>query len=136
MKIYLFAYVVALVVMAGVDFVWLAKMGDAVYRPVLGDMALPGFRLAPGIAFYLIYVVGIVYFAVAPALAGGGFVVAARNGAIFGLCAYATYDLTNQATLKNWSTTLTAIDMAWGTVLTAFSAAVACAVVSAIAGRA
>ena len=132
MKTYLIAYVVALVALVGIDFVWLGRMGDVVYRPVMGDMALSGFRIVPGIVFYLVYVMGVVYFAVAPALAGGGFLAAARNGAIFGLCAYGTYDLTNQATLKNWSTTLTLIDMGWGTLLTAVSAAIACAAASAI----
>ncbi len=136
MKSHLLAYVITLIVLVGVDFVWLSRMGDAVYRPVMGDMALSGFRAAPGVAFYLIYVVGVVYFAVAPGLAsGGGVATAALNGAIFGLCAYGTYDLTNQATLKNWSSYLSAIDMAWGTALTAVSASVACLAVAAIVGR-
>ena len=136
MKTNLIAYVVTLVVLAGIDFVWLSRMGEAVYRPIMGDMALPAFRIAPGILFYVIYVFGVVYFAIAPALAGGGASAAALNGAILGLCAYGTYDLTNQATLKNWSTTLSVIDMGWGTVLTAVSAVIAYIVVSAIVGRA
>jgi len=135
MKSYLLAYFITLVVLAGIDFVWLSRMGDAVYRPIMGDMALAGFRIAPGVAFYLIYIVGVVYFAVAPALAGGGVTTAAVNGAILGLCAYGTYDLTNQATLKNWSTYLSVVDMAWGTALTAVSAAVACLAVGAIVWR-
>lgn len=135
MKSHLLAYVITLIVLVGVDFVWLSRMGDAVYRPVMGDMALPGFRAAPGVAFYLLYVSGVVYFAVAPALAGGGVATAAFNGGIFGLCAYGTYDLTNQATLKNWSTLLSTIDMAWGTVLSAASASIACLAVAAILGR-
>jgi uncharacterized membrane protein len=135
MKAHLLAYVITLIVLVGVDFVWLGRMGDAVYRPVMGDMALPGFRLAPGVVFYLIYVAGVVYFAVAPALSGGGVATAALNGAVLGLCAYGTYDLTNQATLKNWSTYLSAIDMAWGTALTAVSASIACVAVAAIVGR-
>jgi len=136
MKTHLLAYVITLVILVGVDFVWLGRMGDAVYRPVMGDMALSGFRAVPAIVFYLIYVAGVVYFAVSPALAGAGAGAAALNGAILGLCAYGTYDLTNQATLKNWSTTLSAIDMGWGTVLTAASATIAYFIVSAIVGRA
>jgi uncharacterized membrane protein len=135
MKTHVLSYFVTLVVMVALDFVWLARMGDVLYRPVMGDMALPGFRIAPGIAFYLLFVGGVVYFAVAPALAGGGARAAALNGAVFGFCAYATYDLTNQATLKNWSTMLSAIDMGWGTILTAVSATTAYFVVGAVAAR-
>ena len=134
-KTHVLAYVVTLFAMVGIDFLWLSRMGDAVYRPIMGDMALSGFRIAPGVLFYLIYVFGVVYFAVAPALAGGGASAAALKGAIFGLCAYGTYDLTNQATLKNWSTTLSAIDMGWGTVLTAASATLAYLVATWIEGR-
>jgi uncharacterized membrane protein len=135
MKTHVLSYFVTLVVMAALDFVWLGRMGDALYRPVMGDMALPGFRIGPAIAFYLLFVGGVVYFAVAPALAGGGAREAALNGAVFGFCAYATYDLTNQATLKNWSTMLSAIDMGWGTILTAVSATTAYFVVGAVAAR-
>lgn len=135
MKTQLLSYFVTLVVLVGLDFIWLGRMGDAVYRPIMGDMALSGFRVAPAVAFYLLFVGGVVYFAVAPALAGGGAGAAALNGAVFGFCAYATYDLTNQATLRNWSTLLSAIDMGWGTVLTAASATVAYWVVSALAAR-
>ncbi len=135
MKTYLLAYVVTLFAMVGIDFLWLSRMGDAIYRPIMGDMALAGFRIGPGVLFYLIYVFGVVYFAVVPALAGGGASTAALRGAIFGLCAYATYDLTNQATLKNWSTSLSAIDIGWGTVLTAASATIAYFVVTWTVGR-
>ena len=135
MKMHILSYFVTLVVMVVLDFVWLGRMGDVLYRPVMGDMALPGFRAAPAIAFYLLFVGGAVYFAVAPALAGGGAFQAALNGAVFGFCAYATYDLTNQATLKNWSTMLSAIDIGWGTALTAASATTAYFVVSAVAAR-
>jgi uncharacterized membrane protein len=135
MKTLMLSYFVTLVVMVALDFVWLGRMGDVLYRPVMGDMALPGFRIAPAIAFYLLFVGGVVYFAVAPALASGGARDAALNGAIFGFCAYATYDLTNQATLKNWSTMLSAIDMGWGTALTAVSATTAYFVVSVVAAR-
>jgi uncharacterized membrane protein len=135
MKTHVLSYFVTLGVMVALDFVWLGRMGDVLYRPVMGDMALPGFRIAPGIAFYLLFVAGVVYFAVAPALAGGGVRDAALNGAVFGFCAYATYDLTNQATLKNWSTLLSAIDIGWGTILTAASATTAYFVVRAVAAR-
>jgi len=70
MKTLMLSYFVTLIVMVALDFVWLGRMGDVLYRPVMGDMALPGFRIAPAIAFYLLFVGGVVFFAVAPALAG------------------------------------------------------------------
>jgi len=130
MKTSILSYIVTLVAFTGIDFIWLSKMGNTVYRPVLGDMALPDFRPIPGVAFYLIYAAGVVAFAVQPALAAGQWKVALFNGALFGFCAYATYDLTNQATLKNWSTFLSLVDMSWGCVLTAVSASLAFLIVS------
>jgi uncharacterized membrane protein len=132
MKSLAISYVVFLVIFAGVDFIWLSRAGDALYRPTMGDMTLADFRLAPAVAFYLIYAVGAVFFAVAPALETGDWMTAALRGALFGLCAYATYDLTNHATLKNWSTTLSLVDMGWGSLLTAFASACACKITSAL----
>jgi len=79
-------------------------------------------NLLPAAVFYLSYPVGLVIFAVMPGLRGGGVTQAAIWGALFGLFTYATYDLTNQATLRNWSSVLTVIDVAWGTILGAFAA--------------
>jgi len=78
--------------------------------------------MAPAAAFYFLYVGGIVFIAVAPGLAADKWTVALTRGMALGLIAYATYDLTNQATLKQWSTTVTLADMAWGTVLTGVAA--------------
>jgi uncharacterized membrane protein len=115
----LVVYVVTLVVFAGVDFVWLGAMGNAFYRPAMGDMAAPGFRAAPAVAFYLLYAAGVVVFAVRPA---DSFATAAGLGLFLGLFGYGVYDLTNQATLKTWPASLTLVDMAWGTVLTGVGA--------------
>jgi uncharacterized membrane protein len=106
------------------DAVWLSQMGPRLYRPVIGEMMAAQVRLVPAVAFYLIYVAGLVFFAVQPGLDSGRWTKALVNGAILGFVAYATYDLTNQATLKTWSTTLTLADLAWG----AFASGVACAV--------
>ncbi len=122
MKTVILSYIVTLVIFTGIDFIWLGRMGDVVYRPVMGDMALEGFRAAPAIAFYLIFAAGVVYFAVSPALTSGQWQTALLKGALLGFFAYATYDLTNQATLKNWSTFLSLTDLTWGTVLTGVSA--------------
>ncbi len=120
----LIAYAAAALAMLGMDAVWLRMAADRLYRPLLGDILLLGFRPAPAILFYLLYVVGIVIFAVRPALAGGGWSAAAINGALLGFFCYATYDLTNQATLKTWPVTVTIVDMGWGTFLTACVATV------------
>lgn len=119
MKRYLVAYFVALIVMVLIDAVWLSTMADRLYRPVMGDMLAPQFTLVPAIVFYLIYPAGLVFLAVRPALRQGALSAAILSGAVLGFTAYATYDLTNQATLIRWSTALTLADLCWGTFLSA-----------------
>jgi len=116
------SYLSSLLTFVACDMVWLGLMAPRFYRPILGDSALAGVNLPPAIAFYLLYPVGLVIFAVMPGLRGGGVTQAAIWGALFGLFTYATYDLTNQATLRNWSSVLTVVDVAWGTILGAFAA--------------
>jgi uncharacterized membrane protein len=134
MKTLIVAYAATLVAFAVLDFLWLGRMGNVLYRPVMGDMVLDTFRPAPAIIFYLLYVIGLVYFAVRPALAAGDWQTALINGAALGFFAYATYDLTNQATLKNWSTTLSVVDMTWGTILSSVSALIGYSVTALILG--
>jgi uncharacterized membrane protein len=120
---YLIAYAASAVVFLGLDSLWLGLVAKTWYRGWMGPLmrAHPNFAAAG--LFYLLYLVGIVYFAVAPAVAsGGGWPVAAFSGALFGLIAYGTYDMTNLATVKGWSTTMCAVDMAWGAVLSSLSA--------------
>jgi uncharacterized membrane protein len=123
MKLFLIAFVSTLIIFVVIDFIWLRSMADVLYRPVLGDMIAPAFRPVPAVLFYLIFAAALTYFAVAPSLQmPAGIGTAVLNGAIFGFAAYATYDLTNQATLRNWSTVLTVADLAWGSFLSAVSA--------------
>ena len=122
------AYIVALLVFLGADFVWLGTMARRLYKPTLGDILLAKASLPPTIVFYLAYPLGLVLFAINPALKAGSMSTAAMLGGLFGLFTYGTYDLTNQATVRNWTTTLSMIDMAWGTVLGALTAAIAYAV--------
>jgi len=96
------------------------------YRPAIGHLLRDGFALAPAAAFYALYIVGVVVFAVLPGQASGRATVAAARGALFGLVAYATYDLTNQATLRDWPWHLTLIDLCWGALASAAAAGVAC----------
>jgi uncharacterized membrane protein len=116
------AYLITLVAFVAIDFVWLSTMANTLYKPTLGDMLAPSFRPVPAVLFYLVYAAGLTFFAVRPGLEGGGLGTALLCGAVFGFVAYATYDLTNQATLKNWSTVLTAADLAWGTGLSGAAA--------------
>ncbi|MDE2355383.1 MAG: DUF2177 family protein [Alphaproteobacteria bacterium] len=112
----------AAVVFAGLDAVWLTSTNATLYRPVLAPVLLAGVRPAPAVLFYLVYLTGTVILAVGPALKAGRWSVAARQGALFGFFAYATYDLTNFATLAVWSTQITVLDLCWGTFLTAVGA--------------
>lgn len=132
MKAYAIAYIATLIAFVGIDAVWLSRMADVIYRPAMGDMLLDKFRIAPAVAFYLIYATGLTYLAVRPALAQNDITTALINGAFVGFVAYATYDLTNQTTLRNWTTFLTVADMAWGTVLSAASAAIGYLVTTAL----
>ena len=119
------AYVAALIVMLALDFVWLRAVGPSLYRETLGDLLLSEDSfpyLPPAIAFYVLYVAGIVYFAVKPAIREGHLGKAILNGALFGLFAYATYDLTNYATLRIWTLQITLMDMAWGAFLSSVGA--------------
>lgn len=121
MKRYLVAYLITLIAMVLIDAVWLSTMADRLYRPVMGDMLAPEFRLIPAIVFYMIYPAGLVYLAVRPAFREGALKTAILCGAVLGFTAYATYDLTNQATLIHWSTALTIADLCWGTFLSAIA---------------
>lgn len=121
-------YLCTLVVFAIIDFAWLSVMAGRFYRPILGDILLPEVNLKAAAAFYLIYPIGLTIFAVAPALKSGDLKDAALMGALFGFFAYATYDLTNQATVRNWSVSLTLVDVIWGAFASGLAALVATAV--------
>ncbi|MCB1475185.1 MAG: DUF2177 family protein [Rhodobiaceae bacterium] len=121
---YVVAYVVAAIVFLGADFIWLSRVANGFYRQHIGSLLLDQPNFAAAGAFYLLYIAGIVYFAVAPALAGGGLTTALIAGALLGLLAYGTYDMTNLSTLKNWSVTVAVVDIAWGTFLTGLAAVV------------
>lgn len=119
---YILAYVGTGITFAAFDAVWLTTMTDRFYKPLLGSLLAPVPDMRAAVVFYLISIFGTVFFAVHPALKTGSWHRATLNGAILGFVAYATYDLTNQATLAGWSTQMTVVDMGWGTVLTAASA--------------
>jgi uncharacterized membrane protein len=135
MKVAVLAYATTGLAFLGLDAIWLSLTASRLYRPYLGDMLLPGFNLAPAVLFYLLYVVAIIVFAVQPAITEGRVVPAILRGALLGLVAYATYDLTNQATLRNWPVVVTIADLCWGTVLTASAATIGYLATTSFAGR-
>jgi uncharacterized membrane protein len=115
-------YIVCLAVLLGLDAIWLTTTTSTLYQPAIGELLASKPNIAAIAIFYPLYVLGVVYFALNPALTSGVWTDALIKGALFGLFAYATYDLTNMATLKVWSLKLTVLDMAWGTFLTGASA--------------
>jgi uncharacterized membrane protein len=119
---YLAAYMGAGVAFGGLDAVWLTLTSASLYRPALHQILIDGFRPVPAALFYLVYLAGVVIFAVAPAVRARRWRVATGMGALFGFFAYATYDLTNQATLTVWATQITLLDLAWGSFVTAVGA--------------
>ena len=130
------AYAITLVVFLALDAVWLLTMYERLYRPAIGHLLRDGFAIAPAAAFYALYILGVVVFAVLPGQASGRASVAAARGALFGLIAYATYDLTNQATLRDWPWQVTMIDLVWGAFASAVAAGAACRAVLARPQRA
>jgi uncharacterized membrane protein len=116
------AYIASLVIFLVFDGIWLSVMGNLVYRPTLGDILLTNLRIAPALVFYAAFPVGIVAFVVMPALKAGGAGAAVTYGLLFGAIAYATYDLTNYATLRNWTLQLTIMDIVYGAIVTAATA--------------
>lgn len=118
------AAITAALVFGALDAVWLSWAGPNFYRPRLGDILADSFRMMPALVFYAAYIAAIVWFAVRPGLSLG-IGAAALNGALLGAICYATYDLTNQATMRTWSTTVTVADIAWGGFATAVAATAA-----------
>jgi uncharacterized membrane protein len=120
---WLLGYGGTLLTMLILDALWIGLYMAPAYKSALGDLMLPQPRFASAAAFYLLYGAGVMFLAVAPGLRALDWQTAALHGAVLGLIAYATYDLTNYSILKVWPLGLTLIDIAWGVVLTALSAA-------------
>ncbi len=110
-------YFITLAVFFLIDMVWLGVVAKGFYRRHLGSMLRPDVNWVAAILFYLLFIVGLLVFAVKPALAGGEPLKALFWGALLGLISYATYDLSNLATLKDWPLVVTVVDLIWGSVL-------------------
>ncbi len=110
-------YLITLAVFFVIDMVWLGVVAKGFYRKHLGTMLSPKVNWAAALLFYLLFIVGLVVFVIRPALASGEPIKALLLGAFFGLISYATYDLSNLATLKDWPVIVTVVDLVWGTTL-------------------
>lgn len=132
---FLVAYMTVLVVFGMIDAIWITQMAEPLYKPMLGATMVEQIRIIPAVLFYLFYTFGIVFFAVMPALRDGSILTAIGTGALLGALCYATYDLTNYATLKNWTWQVTAIDIAYGAATAAICAAAAVFVVTSTIGK-
>lgn len=126
-------YIAFLVAFGICDAIWLGTMTARLYRPVLGDLIVEQVRYWPAALFYFGFPLGVVHFALMPALRDGGASAAMVNGALIGLLAYATYDLTNYATLRPWTLTITLVDLAYGAVVVGLCTWVAYGVVRRVA---
>ena len=110
-------YFITLAVFFLIDMIWLGLVAKGFYRRHLGAMMNPRVNWIAAMLFYLLFIVGLLVFAIRPALVAGIPLNALFYGALLGLISYATYDLTNLATLKDWPLVVTIVDLIWGTVL-------------------
>lgn len=112
-------YLIALPVFFAIDMIWLGLVAKNFYKNQIGFLMTPTVNWVAAIIFYLLFIVGLVLFVITPAVEKGSWTYALLFGALFGLITYATYDLTNLATLKDWPLLITIVDLAWGAVLAA-----------------
>lgn len=118
-------FLIAAAVMTVIDLFWLGIVARKMYRKYIGFLLAPKTNVPAAILFYVIFIIGLVAFVIVPALDATNQVQhAVGYGLLWGLCTYATYDLTNLATVKNWPVTLTIIDLAWGSFISAAVATV------------
>lgn len=120
---YLFAFLGAGAAFLILDLIWLGLIASGFYKQQMGDLMAPRFNLPGAIAFYLIYLLGVMIFVIEPAMGGAVISDVALRGAMFGFFCYATYDLTCLAVMRNYPAKLAIIDIIWGTLLTASASA-------------
>jgi len=107
-----------------IDMIWLGLVAKNFYKTELGSMMAKRINWGAAIVFYLLYIFGLIFFVVFPALEQGTWFYALWTGAFFGLICYATYDLSNLATLEGWPKKVTAVDLVWGSSLSAILAVI------------
>ncbi|QWE20237.1 DUF2177 family protein [Polynucleobacter sp. AP-Kolm-20A-A1] len=122
---YLAVYLSFLIALLAIDLVWLLGLAKNLYRDQMGDLMASEPKLLAGLAFYLIYALGVCIFVIVPALSKQSLLYALQYGALFGFFCYMTYDLTNLAVIRNFPTQLAFVDIAWGSFVTALCAGIA-----------
>lgn len=115
-------FLILLVIFLAIDMVWLLVVAKAFYAKHLGYLMAEKPNLSAAFVFYLIFTAGILFFVVQPAVAAGSWQRALISGLFFGLVTYATYDLTNHATIRDWPMLITIVDLTWGCVVSALTA--------------
>jgi len=115
--IWLAYFAVTFVVFMGIDLVWLGFVAKNIYSKYLGYLMAPNVNWLAALVFYVIFIIGILYFVIAPSLVDRDFTQLVIRAMLFGFITYATYDLTNLATVRDWPITITIIDLIWGTTL-------------------
>lgn len=112
-------YLIALPIFLALDALWLGVITRNFYKEQIGFLMKSNVNWTAALIFYILFIVGLVLFVISPALANGSWVQALLMGALFGLVTYATYDLTNLATLKDWPLLVTVVDLIWGAFISA-----------------
>ena len=127
---YLGHFLLVGVIFAVIDSVWIGIVANKFYKSKMGSLLKDKPNFLTAVIFYIIYIAGVVVLALEPALRADELSTAIGYGAMFGLAAYATYDLTNASTLKNWPKAITVVDLIWGTTVTTASTVVAFLILS------
>lgn len=128
-------FLTALPIAFVIDLLWIGVVANRFYRDQLGTLFTDAINWPAAIAFYIIYIAGLTYFVIAPAVESHSLAKVLIGGALFGLVAYATYDLTSLAVIKNWPVLMTFVDMLWGTIMTTGIATATYLVATTLLGR-
>lgn len=129
---FLKVYALTLVIFFLVDIVWLGVISKKLYKEYLGHLMAPNVNWVAALVFYFLFIAGLVFFVIMPAIEKGDLMYAITVGAFFGLITYGTYDLTNLATLRDWPLNITIIDLVWGTFLNAATSGITCFVATSL----
>jgi uncharacterized membrane protein len=128
-------YAVTLIIFLTIDMVWLVFIAKSIYAKYLGYLMSEKVNFGAAFLFYAIFILGLMFFVINPALDKGGVKYAIFAGALFGLVTYSTYDLTNMATIKDWPTFITVIDLIWGSFVSSATATLAYLAIRALSGN-
>ncbi len=128
-------YIVTLIIFLVIDMVWLVFIAKSIYDKYLGYLMGEKVNFGAAFLFYAIFILGLMFFVINPALAKDSIKYAIFAGALFGLVTYSTYDLTNMATIKDWPTLITVIDLIWGSFVSSATATLAYLAIRALSGN-